>query len=418
MLHNVFISDFTGHKKEFDLEEILESSPYFEKTSNAPKVWDMNPYATVTVTNVVAITPHDYQPTGSTSVEEMQRFMVEQTVKTIAAEAAYVHRCEVQMQWNQHNHLHVTLKPFLTPKKTVLMGNYFQKSNEKEPVQWLVLEQKDGEALLLSKFALHTRGYWMGEPWEAYKDNGKKLCWENSELRKWLNGEFRDLVFSHREQMLLLDTRIQTDPEADGECLDNQVFLLSEEQVQNLLPNNLERCAATTEFAAFGGAHRWDGFCAWWILPRVEGSSGPVYLQAVLPNGELQYHSRNVAHKDWCLRPAVRVSTEILATLPKYQDKAAQKELRIALDGQRLHFLRVFLEDGKMDRVSIDVEEAHDSHYELSAAAAKRLDFLLAGIYGHGDMVKNLRKFFQSKSVYDLVRLMNQNGIAYQSFHF
>ena len=351
-------------------------------------------------------------------MEEMQRFMVEQTVKTIAAEAAYVYRCEVQMEWDQHKHLNVTLKPFLTEKKTVLLGQYFQKGNQKEPVQWLVLEEKDGQALLLSKFALHTGGYWMGDPWQAYKDDGKKLYWENSQLRKWLNGEFRDMVFTHRERMFLLNTRIQTDPEAEEDCLDNQVFLLSKEQVQNLLPNNLERCTEPTEFAVFGGAHRWEGFCAWWILPRLEGSSGPIYLQAVVPDGKMQYHSRNVAHKDWCLRPAIRISTEILAALPQYKDKAVQKELRIALDDQRLYFLRVFLEDGKMDRISIDVEEAHDSHYELSATAAKRLDFLLAGICGQEDMVKNLRKFFRSKSIYDLLRLMRENGIGYQSFHF
>lgn len=414
MIQNVLVSDLTGRNTAFDLEAILESSPYFEKISQEPSVWNRKYLSHITITDVVQITPYDYQPTGRTSKEEMQRFMVAQTVEILAAEAAYVHRCEVQMQWDQNNYLHVTMKPFLKPKKTVLLGRYFRKSNEKEPVQWLVLEEKDGQALLLSKFALHTGGYWMGDPWQAYSQEGKFLYWENSRLRQWLNGDFRDMVFSPEERMFLGNTRIQTDPESKGECLDNQVFLLSEQQVENLLPSTLERQAEATEFAIFGGAHQWQNRCAWWILPHTP----PVYLQAVLPDGQIQYHSRNVAHRDWCLRPAIRISTEILAKLPQCEQKVPEKQLRIALDDQSLHFLRVFLKDGKMDRISIDVEEANDSHFELSAWNAKRLDLMLAGLYGHEDMVQNLRRFFRSKTIFALVRLMQENGIGYQSFHF
>lgn len=416
MIQNLKVTNLTGREIDFDLAAVLESSPVFEKSTQKPNCWEIAYCATVSVGDSVSITPYAFSTSQNYSVGQLQAYAIERAINTLSTETSYLYRCHAAMEWDQRQ-LRVTLRE-TAEVGTVFFGRYFQKNNQKEPVQWLVLDRRNGEALLLSRFALHTCGYWQGNPWQAYQDNGKQLIWENSDFRKWLNGEFCQMVFSDEEQTLLLDTQIKTWEDSHEETLHNKIFLLSKEQAESLLLPAGERISAASEFAAFGGAYQWEGKCCWWILPYRDDCTGEIYLQAVLPDGKTQYHSRNVAHRDWYVRPAVRISAETLASLPAEKNQVHTQDITIPLDKDRLYFLRVFLENGKVDRVSVDRETANDCHYQLSAEAAKRLEYLLSGLCGAGDLVQLLRKYFRDHSDCDLVRLMKQNGIPYQSFHF
>lgn len=76
----------------------------------------------------------------------------------------------------------------------VIFGAYEQdniSSNGMEPIEWFVLDQKDGKLLLLSKYALDCKGY--NEGWE-------ETNWENCTLRNWLNNEFYNTAFSEVER--------------------------------------------------------------------------------------------------------------------------------------------------------------------------------------------------------------------------
>lgn len=91
--------------------------------------------------------------------------------------------------------------------KTALPGSYItfgayeqdnKKKNEKEPIEWLVLEN-DGESLfVISKYVLDGQLYsnaYGEHTWDAYP-----ITWEHCHLRAWLNSTFLTTAFTPEEQ--------------------------------------------------------------------------------------------------------------------------------------------------------------------------------------------------------------------------
>ncbi|MGN0326645.1 MAG: DUF6273 domain-containing protein [Lachnospiraceae bacterium] len=112
----------------------------------------------------------------------------------------------------------------------VIFGSYEQDNNldnGPEPIEWIVLAEHDGKALLLSRYILDGG---------IYTENGEAdvVSWENSDIRTWLNNDFYNEAFSEEEKtaMLLGYTEYNyydADSEHDtvqGESQD-YVFLLS-----------------------------------------------------------------------------------------------------------------------------------------------------------------------------------------------
>ena len=73
-----------------------------------------------------------------------------------------------------------------------------RRGGEPEPLTWLVLRREKGRALLICLNAIEAK------PYASFATEG--LCWENSELRKWLNGELLNTLFTKREQSCLIPT--------------------------------------------------------------------------------------------------------------------------------------------------------------------------------------------------------------------
>ena len=75
----------------------------------------------------------------------------------------------------------------------ITFGKYEQDndlSNGSEDIEWIVLDKKDGNLLLLSKYGLDTK---------VVCDNADisyEATWETSNTRLWLNGDFYDSAFS------------------------------------------------------------------------------------------------------------------------------------------------------------------------------------------------------------------------------
>ena len=85
-------------------------------------------------------------------------------------------------------------KYFAEKNKNIKVGDYVNfgtyeqdnnTSNGKEEVEWLVLEVKDGKALIISKYALDCKPYNTGLT---------GATWETCTLRKWLNNNFINAV--------------------------------------------------------------------------------------------------------------------------------------------------------------------------------------------------------------------------------
>ena len=87
---------------------------------------------------------------------------------------------------------------------TVYFGAYEQDgdpSNGKEEISWTVHSIENGKALLLSDVCLYSM---------PYNASGTDNSWTNSDLRKWLNGEFYQSAFSSAERGVICDEEINT----------------------------------------------------------------------------------------------------------------------------------------------------------------------------------------------------------------
>jgi len=86
--------------------------------------------------------------------------------------------------------------------ETVKMGRYPQSGNGEEPIEWLIIDEKLGRTLLLSKYCLDA------VPYDNKIDN---ISWERSYLRKWLNEDFYNRAFNRQEQKVIKATTMESD---------------------------------------------------------------------------------------------------------------------------------------------------------------------------------------------------------------
>ena len=85
--------------------------------------------------------------------------------------------------------------------RTILtFGKYEQDNNPDngpEEIEWIVLEEHDGNLLLLSRYGLDA---------VPYNDEGAETTWEESTLRSWMNSDFLETAFTPEEQSAILVT--------------------------------------------------------------------------------------------------------------------------------------------------------------------------------------------------------------------
>ena len=171
------------------------------------------------------------------------------------------------------------------------------------PIEWIILDIKDGMALLISKYCLLTTAYC----------DPPHLLWEDSVARRLLNDRFFNDAFNEKEKkrIVMRDTVLDQKVPASKDC----IFLLTEDEVTSYMPTEESRRALPTKKAIADGA-RIDmepkGYACWWLLPYVDSfvdmkGNFSVYPKAVFQFGGIQYHSRNVYHSDFTIRPSILV---------------------------------------------------------------------------------------------------------------
>ena len=115
-------------------------------------------------------------------------------------------------------------------ESSVWFGGYMQSSADtKEPVKWRVLQNADKQLFLLSDQNLDCK---------KYNESNTDVTWETSSIRTWLNGVFKDAVFSTEEAAAISETTVvnEDSPEfgtSGGENTKDQVFLLSIGEARN-----------------------------------------------------------------------------------------------------------------------------------------------------------------------------------------
>ena len=148
-------------------------------------------------------------------------------------------------------------------EKSVKVGDIIKLGEwHSDPIEWQVLEVKDGKALLLSKYALACR---------KYHNSIENITWENCDLRKWLNVEFFQKAFSGDAAKCVMESHVSahynpeysTDP---GYNTNDKVFLLSVKEVLKYFKSDEERICMPLSFVKSEGASIADnGACRWWL---------------------------------------------------------------------------------------------------------------------------------------------------------
>ena len=195
---------------------------------------------------------------------------------------------------------------------TVTFGRYPQFSGE-EPIEWTVLEVREGKALLLSRYLLDMR---------IYYPVAENTTWEKSSIRKWLNSGFLDAAFSEAEQTAILLTDVdnsdaQGNPEYErshGGCdTQDRLFLLSFHEAFDLyFSGDEERICPATDYAVTRSTYSAgsDGAGWWWLR-------SPGYYQSNAAVAGSDGTLRSVENKrvGGGIRPALWVDTGSAAFL-------------------------------------------------------------------------------------------------------
>ena len=189
----------------------------------------------------------------------------------------------------------------------VFFGAYEQDnntSNGKEDVEWLVLEVKDGKALVISKYALDRK---------QYNTSYMNATWETCTLRKWLNNDFINSAFSTDEKAKIFKVTVSADKNPEfstnpGNATQDQAFLLSITEANKYFSSDSARQCKPTDYAVANGARKSDsGFCWWWL--RSPGINQNIAAD-VYSNGEVYEHGYSVNNDANAVRPALWINLD------------------------------------------------------------------------------------------------------------
>lgn len=198
---------------------------------------------------------------------------------------------------------------------TVRFGSYEQDgdiSNGAEPIEWLVLSADNNSALLISKFALDSL---------QYDQTKEGQTWENCYLRKWLNTDFLNAAFTSSERKYIKQTLVDNkkmtskDPHTSyqwvpsdakgGSNTKDYVYILSGDEVENLLKTEIARQCTATHYAEQQGALLSTvNSNVWWWLRSPKSFGGVAYL--VNSMGTYDTYEQNKAI-GFTVRPVLRL---------------------------------------------------------------------------------------------------------------
>ncbi len=184
----------------------------------------------------------------------------------------------------------------------------------KDRIVWIVVDKQDESVLLVSKYVIASK---------EYHNSYQEITWSECNLRKLLNEDFLDMVFSKYEKEKILTTDINTTENvefgtAGGVDTEDRIFILSAEEVALYFPENDARCLT---WAPEGGQeelnvtnekseNQIDNNCWWWVRNMGETPKQAVVIDA---KGEFSYKGRHITTASGGVRPAMWVSCEDLS---------------------------------------------------------------------------------------------------------
>ena len=203
-------------------------------------------------------------------------------------------------------------------KSSIWFGNYEQSSDgpdgfKKEPIKWRALTiyknyiQGRDDVLLVSDQNLDVQPF--------HKDAASPVAWKDSDLCKWMNGDFKNDAFSREERNAIVNGAHYDDGARQ------QIYALKHDNVMSggLFPNgNPTRQATNTEYVAAGGSIGAAGAAGrspadkedmWWL--RDMGKNGGPYAAHVEIAGNVNRDGKRV-NENLPVRPALSVASTMV----------------------------------------------------------------------------------------------------------
>lgn len=133
------------------------------------------------------------------------------------------------------------------------VGSTFNLGSYKgEAVEWLVLDKKDGRALVISKYGLETIQY----------NNKKRLVnWNDCTLCYWMNNTFYNEAFSTDEKSYIIN----------GGSVDQKIFALNRSEAEKYFSRGTRKTTATDHAKSQRPYVNSLGYSPWWL--RVDGNT-------------------------------------------------------------------------------------------------------------------------------------------------
>lgn len=117
-------------------------------------------------------------------------------------------------------------------------------SDENEPIEWLILDEKDDKILVISKDTIVCI---------SYNNESKNITWEKSILRLYLNNIFYNYYLNDEERRMVLPTTLINNTKnefghSNGANTVDKIFVLSIDEYKKYFKSNEERIAAGTPY--------------------------------------------------------------------------------------------------------------------------------------------------------------------------
>ena len=181
-------------------------------------------------------------------IEEMEDEVIEEPEEVTTEELSQQQKCQKEFEGKEIGDY-------------VAFGNY--EPDYDESILWIILNKEgNNRFLLISSQCLDTM---------PYHDECVEITWEKCILREWLNHDFFQAAFHGEEQEMILTTTVANcDGGADTE---DKVFILSEKEALELLPENEDRATNATAYAKEQGIYVNQGLLSdgavgnveWWL---------------------------------------------------------------------------------------------------------------------------------------------------------
>jgi len=203
-------------------------------------------------------------------------------------------------------------------KGDVIKFGYYEQdgnpTNGQEPVEWVVLEKRsDGSYLLLSRYGLDA---------QPYNKSLKASTWATCSLRKWMNKDFYNSIFTTAEKKKIRTTNVVNNDNffwgtEGGKNTKDKLFLLSDDEAKKFFVDDDGRYAGgdshsracrMTKYAISQGAWElprsewWAKNCWYWLRSPGMYSN---YAAYVFRNGYVSYDYDGIDYLKGIVRPAM-----------------------------------------------------------------------------------------------------------------